>query len=138
MLALRDQIVPPTLNLVHPDEAAAGLDLVGLKARKMPITHALSNGFGFGGVNASVLFRRWGGLRFRGRVYIRCCGNGYLGFRLDGGSLLEEPGAGPAKSKQKNALPHHSVPRLGSACPHSGIAIVVNGAPEINVHPEAA
>ncbi|QGA50006.2 beta-ketoacyl-ACP synthase II [Pseudomonas brassicacearum] len=59
VLALRDQIVPPTLNLAHPDEAAAGLDLVGLKARKMPITHALSNGFGFGGVNASVLFRRW-------------------------------------------------------------------------------
>lgn len=59
VLALRDQIVPPTLNLVHPDEAADGLDLVGLKARKMPITHALSNGFGFGGVNASVLFRRW-------------------------------------------------------------------------------
>ncbi|WP_431081620.1 beta-ketoacyl-ACP synthase II [Pseudomonas thivervalensis] len=59
VLALRDQIVPPTLNLVHPDEGAAGLDLVGLEARKMPITHALSNGFGFGGVNASVLFRRW-------------------------------------------------------------------------------
>ena len=61
VLALRDQIVPPTLNLVHPDEAALGLDLVGLEARKMPITYALSNGFGFGGVNASVLFRRWGG-----------------------------------------------------------------------------
>ncbi|UVM58877.1 beta-ketoacyl-ACP synthase II [Pseudomonas sp. B21-010] len=60
VLALRDQIVPPTLNLVHPDEAAAGLDLVGLEARQMPITYALSNGFGFGGVNASVLFRRWG------------------------------------------------------------------------------
>ncbi|WP_223552725.1 beta-ketoacyl-ACP synthase II [Pseudomonas sp. BF-R-01] len=59
VLSLRDQIVPPTLNLVHPDEAADGLDLVGLKLRKMPITHALSNGFGFGGVNASVLFRRW-------------------------------------------------------------------------------
>ncbi|NUT79988.1 beta-ketoacyl-ACP synthase II [Pseudomonas brassicacearum] len=59
VLALRDQIVPPTLNLAHPDEAAAGLDLVGPEARKMPITHALSNGFGFGGVNASVLFRRW-------------------------------------------------------------------------------
>ncbi|WP_431480586.1 beta-ketoacyl-ACP synthase II [Pseudomonas thivervalensis] len=59
VLALRDQIVPPTLNLHHPDEAADGLDLVALNARKMPITHALSNGFGFGGVNASVLFRRW-------------------------------------------------------------------------------
>ncbi|WP_214510278.1 beta-ketoacyl-ACP synthase II [Pseudomonas brassicacearum] len=61
VLALRDQIVPPTLNLAHPDEAALGLDLVGLEARQMPITYALSNGFGFGGVNASVLFRRWGG-----------------------------------------------------------------------------
>lgn len=59
VLALRDQIVPPTLNLDHADEAADGLDLVGLKSRKMPITNALSNGFGFGGVNASVLFRRW-------------------------------------------------------------------------------
>lgn len=59
VLALRDQVVPPTLNLLNPDEAADGLDLVGLNARKMPITHALSNGFGFGGVNASVLFRRW-------------------------------------------------------------------------------
>jgi 3-oxoacyl-[acyl-carrier-protein] synthase II len=59
VLALRDQIVPPTLNLNNPDEAAAGLDLVAFSARKMSITHALSNGFGFGGVNASVLFRRW-------------------------------------------------------------------------------
>ncbi|MEA1029624.1 beta-ketoacyl-ACP synthase II [Pseudomonas sp. N-137] len=59
VLALRDQVVPPTLNLLHPDEAAEGLDLVALNARKMSITHALSNGFGFGGVNASVLFRRW-------------------------------------------------------------------------------
>ena len=59
VLALRDQIVPPTLNLINPDEAADGLDLVGLSARPMPIQYALSNGFGFGGVNASLLFRRW-------------------------------------------------------------------------------
>lgn len=59
VLALRDQIVPPTLNLNHADEAADGLDLVSLKSREMPIMNALSNGFGFGGVNASVLFRRW-------------------------------------------------------------------------------
>ncbi|MEK1938901.1 MAG: beta-ketoacyl-ACP synthase II [Pseudomonas sp.] len=59
VLALRDQVVPPTLNLIERDENAQGLDLVALTARKMPITHALSNGFGFGGVNASVLFRRW-------------------------------------------------------------------------------
>ncbi len=61
VLALRDQIVPPTLNLTHPDEAAEGLDLVAMVARETPIVHALSNGFGFGGVNASVLFRRWEG-----------------------------------------------------------------------------
>lgn len=60
ILALRHQIVPPTLNLHHPD-AAEGLDLVALAARPMPIEFALSNGFGFGGVNASVLFRQWQG-----------------------------------------------------------------------------
>ncbi|KUM43599.1 beta-ketoacyl-ACP synthase II [Pseudomonas sp. EpS/L25] len=61
VLALRDQVVPPTLNLHHPDPAAEGLDIVALQARRMPIDYALSNGFGFGGVNASVLFRRWMG-----------------------------------------------------------------------------
>jgi len=58
-LALRDQIVPPTLNLEHPDEASAGVDIVTGKARPMRIEHALSNGFGFGGVNASILLKRW-------------------------------------------------------------------------------
>ncbi|MDH4764170.1 beta-ketoacyl-ACP synthase II [Pseudomonas sp. CBMAI 2609] len=59
VLALRDQVVPPTLNLHHPDPAAEGLNLIALQARELPIEYALSNGFGFGGVNASVLFRRW-------------------------------------------------------------------------------
>lgn len=59
ILALRDQVAPPTLNLSNPDAAADGLDLVGPAARKMPIQYALSNGFGFGGVNASVVFRHW-------------------------------------------------------------------------------
>jgi 3-oxoacyl-[acyl-carrier-protein] synthase II len=59
VLALRDQVAPPTLNLENPDEAAAGLDLVALEARKAAFDYALSNGFGFGGVNASVLFKRW-------------------------------------------------------------------------------
>lgn len=61
VLALRDQVVPPTLNLHHPDPAAEGLNLVALQARQLPIEYALSNGFGFGGVNASVLFKRWTG-----------------------------------------------------------------------------
>lgn len=59
ILALRDQIAPETLNLTHPDPAAEGVDIVRGKARHMLIEHAISNGFGFGGVNASVIFRRW-------------------------------------------------------------------------------
>lgn len=59
VLALRDQIAPVTLNLDNPDALAEGLDMVRGAARPMAIEYALSNGFGFGGVNASVLFRRW-------------------------------------------------------------------------------
>ena len=58
-LALRDQIAPATLNLEDPDPAADGIDIVGGRARPMRMEHALSNGFGFGGVNASIVFRRW-------------------------------------------------------------------------------
>jgi 3-oxoacyl-[acyl-carrier-protein] synthase II len=58
-LALRDQVAPPTLNLENPDTLAEGIDLVRGEARRMPITHAISNGFGFGGVNASLVLRRW-------------------------------------------------------------------------------
>ncbi len=59
VLALRDQLAPATLNLETPDTDAEGLDLVRGEARRWPMEHALSNGFGFGGVNASLLFRRW-------------------------------------------------------------------------------
>jgi 3-oxoacyl-[acyl-carrier-protein] synthase II len=59
ILALRDQIAPPTLNLENADAAAEGVDLVSKTARRMTMEHAISNGFGFGGVNASVIFRRW-------------------------------------------------------------------------------
>jgi 3-oxoacyl-[acyl-carrier-protein] synthase II len=57
VLALRDQIAPATLNLEDPDDAGEGIDFVRGDARPMKINHVLSNGFGFGGVNASVLFR---------------------------------------------------------------------------------
>jgi len=60
-LAIRDQIAPATLNYENPDEAAEGLDIVHGTARAMDIEYALSNGFGFGGVNASLLLRRWHG-----------------------------------------------------------------------------
>lgn len=61
LLAIRDQIVPATLNLENPDPATQGVDIVHGQARPMAIEYALSNGFGFGGVNASVLFKRWQG-----------------------------------------------------------------------------
>ncbi|VVQ28142.1 3-oxoacyl-[acyl-carrier-protein] synthase 2 [Pseudomonas fluorescens] len=61
LLAIRDQVVPATLNFDNPDPAAQGVDIVHGKARPMAIEYALSNGFGFGGVNASVLFKRWEG-----------------------------------------------------------------------------
>jgi 3-oxoacyl-[acyl-carrier-protein] synthase II len=59
VLALRDQVAPPTLNLENPDTLAEGIDIVRGEARRMPMTHALSNGFGFGGVNASIVLRQW-------------------------------------------------------------------------------
>lgn len=61
LLAIRDQIAPATLNFDNPDPAAQGVDIVHGKAQPMAIEYALSNGFGFGGVNASVLFKRWQG-----------------------------------------------------------------------------
>jgi len=58
ILALRDQMAPPTLNLEQPDPAAEGVDIVTGAARRIATDYAMSNGFGFGGVNASLLFRR--------------------------------------------------------------------------------
>ncbi|OXJ31392.1 beta-ketoacyl-[acyl-carrier-protein] synthase II [Burkholderia sp. HI2714] len=58
VLALRDQLAPPTLNLTQPDSAAEGVDIVGGSPRKISTEYAISNGFGFGGVNASLVFRR--------------------------------------------------------------------------------
>ncbi len=59
IMALRHQVLPPTLNLLEPDPSAEGLDIVGAAARAGRFEHAISNGFGFGGVNASVVFRAW-------------------------------------------------------------------------------
>ncbi len=56
VLAMRDQIAPPTINLVHVDPLC-DLDFVPLVARKMKIRAALSNSFGFGGTNATLAFR---------------------------------------------------------------------------------
>ena len=59
ILALRDQVAPPTLNLGTPDSAGDGIDFVANEARPLEMDYAICNGFGFGGVNASALFRRW-------------------------------------------------------------------------------
>jgi 3-oxoacyl-[acyl-carrier-protein] synthase II len=57
LLAIRDQVVPPTINLDNPSVATA-IDLVPHQARKRPVNIALSNSFGFGGTNASLILRR--------------------------------------------------------------------------------
>ncbi len=59
VLALRDQILPPTINLENPDPDTAGMDLVPNHARKAEIEYAMSNSFGFGGTNGALLFKRW-------------------------------------------------------------------------------
>lgn len=61
VLALNHQTAPPTLNLDTPDPAGDGIDFVRHAARPLATDYAIANGFGFGGVNASVVFRRWAG-----------------------------------------------------------------------------
>ncbi len=56
--AINDGIVPPTINLDNQDEKVANLDYVPHKARKAPINTALSNSFGFGGQNATIILKK--------------------------------------------------------------------------------
>ncbi len=57
VLAIQDQIAPPTLNL-HTPMAEAKIDLVALEAKKAKINYAISNSFGFGGTNASLVIKK--------------------------------------------------------------------------------
>ena len=57
ILSIRDQVAPPTINLDNPDEEC-DLNLVPKQAQQMPIDTVLSNSFGFGGTNGSLLFKR--------------------------------------------------------------------------------
>ncbi len=57
ILAIRDQIVPPTLNLDNPDEGTQGVDLVPHVAKKRRVKAVLNNSFGFGGTNASLILK---------------------------------------------------------------------------------
>ena len=58
VLALRDQVAPPTINLDVPGEGC-DLDYVPHQARHMKIDYALSNSFGFGGTNGCLIFKRY-------------------------------------------------------------------------------
>lgn len=57
VLAIRDQIVPPTLNLDNPSESCTGVDLVPHKAKERKVRAVLNNSFGFGGTNASLIMK---------------------------------------------------------------------------------
>ena len=57
-LAIRDQIVPPTINLDDPEEETKCMDLVPHVAKKRKVDIALSNSFGFGGTNATVILKK--------------------------------------------------------------------------------
>ncbi|HXY51275.1 MAG TPA: beta-ketoacyl-ACP synthase II [Terriglobales bacterium] len=59
ILALRDQILPPTINLDNQDPDTAGMDFVPNHARKASLDYSLSNSFGFGGTNGALVFKRW-------------------------------------------------------------------------------
>ena len=57
ILSIRDQVAPPTINLTNPDPEC-DLDYVPLEAREMKINVAMSNSFGFGGTNGTLVFKR--------------------------------------------------------------------------------
>lgn len=57
VMAIRHQVAPPTLNLDDPSDACDGVDLVPKQAKQRPIRAVLSNSFGFGGTNASLVFK---------------------------------------------------------------------------------
>ena len=59
VLALRDQILPPTINLENQDPDTKEMDLVPNHARKGSLEYVLSNSFGFGGTNGALVFKRW-------------------------------------------------------------------------------
>jgi 3-oxoacyl-[acyl-carrier-protein] synthase II len=59
ILSINHDIVPPTLNLRNPSESVQGLDLVPLKAKEKKVRAALSNSFGFGGTNASLVVKEF-------------------------------------------------------------------------------
>jgi 3-oxoacyl-[acyl-carrier-protein] synthase II len=58
VMALRDQVAPPTINLDNPDPEC-DLDFIPHHAREMPMQYVMSNSFGFGGTNGTVIFKKF-------------------------------------------------------------------------------
>jgi 3-oxoacyl-[acyl-carrier-protein] synthase II len=58
-LALRDQILPPTINLENQDPGTGDMDFVPNQSRQATLEYAMSNSFGFGGTNGALLFKKW-------------------------------------------------------------------------------
>ena len=61
ILAIRDGVIPPTLNYKEPDPACGDIHCVPNEAQKLPVNIAMNNTFGFGGQNASLIFGRYQG-----------------------------------------------------------------------------
>lgn len=59
VLALRDQVLPPTINLESQDPGTGEMDFVPNQSRKATLEYAMSNSFGFGGTNGALLFKKW-------------------------------------------------------------------------------
>ncbi len=58
VMSIKDQICPPTINLQNPEDEVGDFNLVPGTAQKHDIEYAMSNNFGFGGTNGSLLFKR--------------------------------------------------------------------------------
>ncbi|WP_236870588.1 beta-ketoacyl-ACP synthase II [Candidatus Bandiella numerosa] len=58
LLAIQNSLLPPTLNLISPDEGCEGINLVANKAQSKNIDYAMSNSFGFGGTNSCLVFKK--------------------------------------------------------------------------------
>lgn len=59
LMAMKEGVIPPTLNLDNQDEACVGIDLVPFKPKEKKLNAVMSNSFGFGGTNASLIFKRF-------------------------------------------------------------------------------
>ena len=57
-LAIRDGVVPPTMNLTEPEDAVGDFNLVANAAQKRDVNVVVSNSFGFGGTNASIVLKK--------------------------------------------------------------------------------